>query len=445
MLGTGVSAITFLTHPAKSYADNWVFNVQNFMAIISVIVTVTIFVPFFRRLRITTAYEYLEMRFNLATRMFCSISYVFSQFGRVGIVLFIPALALSAVTGFNIYACILFMGLLATFYTVLGGMEAVVWTDVMQVIILFGGAILCLIILLTDISGGVTEVITVGMEYDKFSMGSLSFDITTDTLWIMIAGQFFFAFLGVSDQTGVQRLLITKDEREARKSVWIWYIIVLFTGIIFYGLGTTLFVYYRANPLELNPTLQNDSILPWFIATKIPAGVAGLIVSAIFAASMSSVDSSMNSVATVAVVDYYRRFHRNAKEKHALIIARVVTLLMGIIAITIALVMAAYKEQIKSLLEFYWELHALLVATAAGIFLLGMLTKRANGKGAIVGAIAGSLALFLVKVYTPVHFLLYTAIGIVVGMAAGYLVSLLTGRPPEAKVEKLTIYTMKKD
>jgi len=423
ILGTQLSAITFLAAPAKTYAENWVYFLVNMTILAVAPVVVHYYLPFFRRLQITSAYEYLEQRFNVAVRLFGSIAFILFQLGRIGIVLFLPAIALAATTGINVYVAILAMGLLSTLYTVLGGMEAVVWTDVSQVIILIGGALLSLVIILLDIDGGAGAMFSTGLAEGKFHMFNWTWDWTTDAVWVVVVGNIFANLIPyTSDQAVVQRYLTTPSEKQAAKAIWTNALLTLPVTILFFALGTALYVFYQNHPAQLDPTIQTDAILPLFIVQELPRGLGGLVVAGIFAASMSSLDSSLNSISAVVITDGYRRFARRVREVTALRLARWLTFGFGVLGTAIAVAMAA--SGVKSLLDLFREILGLFGGSLAGLFMLGIFTQRANGRGALTGAVASAAVLYFVKAHTGMHFFLYAFVGVSTCVAVGYVASL---------------------
>ena len=262
-----------------------------------------VIVPLIRRLNLTTTYEYLEMRFHPSIRIMGSLLNITYQLGaRMSVVLFLPALALSAVTGVDVVTSIVFMGVIATAYTVLGGIKAVIWTDVVQVVVLLGGAFLCLFIIVGGIDGGLGELMAVASTDDKMHMFDWRFDLTIPTIWLFLILETAGTLTWPKDQVMMQRVLSTKTPKEAGMSVWTLAAIVVPGSLLFFSLGTALYAFYKLNPDHLSPLLNLDATLPFFIAAELPVGVAGLIIAALFAASMSSLDSSMNSVSTLVVV-----------------------------------------------------------------------------------------------------------------------------------------------
>lgn len=438
--GTVLSAITFLSVPATAFSTDWVYFVGAVTILLMGPLVVYVYLPFFRRLNITSAYEYLELRFNLAARLFGSASFVFFQLGRVGIVLFLPALALSAASGLDIRLSIICMGVLCTIYTVLGGIEAVIWTDVLQVVVLLGGAILCLATVVGSVEGGFGAVWSTAIADDKFRLANWTWDYTAAAFWVVCLGRTLENVIPyTTDQTVVQRYLTTSTEKEAARSVWLGTIISFPSAFIFFGLGTALYAYYKMHPEGLDPSIQNDAIVPLFVVQNLPAGVSGLIIAAVFAASMSSMDSSLNSVATVVVTDFYRRFRSGVTETAALRLARWITVALGIIGTGGALLLAGFE--VKSLWEYYMMLIGLFGGGLAGLFALGIFSRRATGTGALIGAGVAAFVLTLVQYYQPVSFLLYSSIGIVCCMVCGYLASLVLPASPK-DLAGLTWYTL---
>ena len=330
IFGTQLSSISFMAVPAKVYATDWVYFLLQMTIVMIAFPVVFLYLPYFRRVRMTSAYELLESRFNLPVRLYASLSFVLYQLGRMAIVLFLPAIALSTVTGISVYSCILLMGALATLYTVLGGIKAVIWTDVLQVFVLYGGALLSLVILVSSMDGGLSGIVSTGLEYDKFHMFNWTWDWTTTAVWVVLVGNLFMNLVPyTSDQAVVQRYFTTKDQAAAARSIWTNAILIVPSTLTLFLLGTSLWAFYRDNPEMLNPTLPTDSIFPLFIAQHLPAGIAGLLIAAVFAASMSTLDSSLNSVSAALVTDFFVRFRPDSTERSRLVLARSLTAGLG--------------------------------------------------------------------------------------------------------------------
>jgi len=369
IFGTALSAITFMSFPAKAFMTDWIYSLNNVVPILLVPVVIAFYIPFYRRLRVTTAYEYLDKRFNLPVRLFGSATFILFQLGRMTFVLYLPALALATVTGINVYLCIVLMGLLCTTYTVLGGIEAVIWTDVLQVVILMGAAVLSLVLVAARVEGGFGEVVRTAAGDGKLRTVSLTWDITAAGLWVIVLGNLFGALMPyTADQTVVQRYLATRDEESAGRALWVSALGGIPIALLFYGLGTALYVFYKAHPAELHPGVAPKAIYPLFIVQQMPPGVCGLVVAGIFAAAMSSVDSSMNSVATAMVTDFYRRFRPEAADPHCLKLARGVTVALGVLGIGLASVVAGMGLQ--DILDAYMAVFGLFGGGLAALFVL---------------------------------------------------------------------------
>jgi len=322
----------------------------------------------------------------------------------------------------------------------MGGIEAVIWTDVMQVIILIGGIILCLILISFDLEGGMKEIIDVGRQNEKFEILNMAFDFKQPTFWVVVLSGFFSQLIVYStDQSMVQRYLTTKDVQGAKRSVWTSTLVSLSIGWIFFLVGTALYAFYKAHPQELLPAMQStDAIFPWYIFSQLPDGVNGLLIAGIFAAAMSSLSSSMNSAATAYTVDFHGFFNLKGND---LFVGRMSTLVIGVVGISIALMFATMN--IKSVWDEFLKIIGLVTGGLGGVFLLGIISSRANGIGALAGLLGSAIIQFLVANYQPVHFLLYTATGFISCLIIGYLVSLIF--PNHTKpIEGLTIYTLER-
>ncbi len=443
IFGTALSAITFMAIPAKAYATDWSYLLFNAGIVLVAPIIILLFIPFYRKLNITTAYEYLEQRFNVTTRVLTSVAFILFQVGRMGVVLFLPSIALNVVTGIDIFLAITMMGVFSLAYTMMGGIEAVVWTDALQVVVLLGGAVLAVILISFHVESGFTEIIARGAGDGKFHLGDTGLDFKNPTLiTVLVATMFTNLTTYGTDQTIVQRYLTTSTEKNARKSVMTNALLTIPASLIFFFVGTALYVFFKDNPLLLNPAIPDpDAIFPWYIFTQMPPGVSGLLLAGIFAAAMSTLSSSMNSSATAYMVDIHYRFGFSEDIK-GLRLPRIATLVLGLAGILFALFMATWD--IKSLWDEFQKILGLVLGGLGGLFLLGLLTKRANGAGAIAG-IAGSI---LVQIWLSqgqhVHLLLYAATGFISCFVIGYITSLFTAKYNK-DTDHLTIYELIKN
>ena len=264
IFGTALSAITFMAIPAKAYATDWSYMLFNSGIVLVVPIIVSLFIPFFRQLNVTTAYEYLEARFNPLVRVLCSLAFILFQIGRMGVVLLLPAIALNVVTGFDIFLCISLMGLLSLVYTFMGGIEAVAWTEALQVVVLLGAAITVLVIVCLQLPENFGTVVTSALDAGKFNLGSTDFDLRQPTMWTVLIATFFTNITTYgTDQTIVQRYLTTSSEHEARKGVYVNAALTIPATLLFFLVGTALWAFYRYNPEELSMAIRDsDAILP---------------------------------------------------------------------------------------------------------------------------------------------------------------------------------------
>src|SRR5690606_3670261 len=394
VFGTLLSALTFMAIPAKAFLTDWSYFLLNMAAILIVPVIAFYFIPYFNRLKINTAYEFLESRFNYTARALGSISFILFQIGRVGIILLLPSLAISIVTGIPVEVSIMIMGLLCMVYTAFGGIEAVIWTDVLQVIVLLFGSLLSIfwILFQGDISiGGAYDL---GMKHQKFNIIDWDLDFTSATFWVVMLGGLASALITQgTDQTIVQRYLTSSSVKDAQKTLYTNAVLTLPATIIFFGIGTLLFVFYSKMPEKLPPDIQNnDSLFPWYIVHELPAGVSGLLIAGIFSGAMSSISSSLNSISTAFCNDFYQRIYPRTSDLKLLRIARLITILVGVIGVLFALWMA--NSNIKSLWDQFYKVLGLITGGLGGMFLLGIFTKKANAMGTLSGVIISAIAVW---------------------------------------------------
>jgi len=439
LYATNTSSISFIAIPAKAFETNWQYLTNNLIAVLGLIFVAIWIVPLLRRLDLMSVFSYLETRFHPAIRMLASALCIVMQIGsRMSVILFLPALAISTITGLDVAWSIMLMGIFTIIYTTMGGMKAVIWTDFVQVFVMFGGAIFAIGFILYQINGGVPEFIAAAASENKTQLFDFSFDLTKATVWGFIFLVLFDVVLTFpKDQVLMQRVLSTKSDKEAGRSVWTFAAMMIPGGFIFYGIGTALWVYYRDNPERLNPLLPIDATFPLFIAAELPAGVTGLIIAGIFAAAMSTLSSIINSVSTLASVDFYEKLKKDVTPKQSVRFAEWIGVLVGLIAIGIALVMSRYD--IHSLFDVSIELAGLLGGGFAGAYTLGMFTRRANSQGVAIG-VAGSIALTLLCWSMDlVHPYFYLAISIFLCIVIGYVASLFFPAPSRS-LKGLTIY-----
>ena len=395
IFGTYLSSNTFIGVPGKAYGENWNGFVFSLSLPFAAWVAVKWFVPFYRRTGEISAYHHLEKRFGPWARTYALGCYLLTQLARVGTILFGVSLGLSALTGWSVPVIIIAGGVAVTAYTLLGGIAAVIWTDVIQSLVLLVGALVIAGLLLANHPHGPGEALHIAANEGKFSLGSFGLDLTQSTFWVVFLYGVFINLnnFGI-DQSFVQRYHAARDEKAAARSVWTGALLYVPVAALFFLIGSLLFSYYHASPELLKPLVAQypdghaDKVLPHFIATQLPPGAAGLLIAAIFAAAMSSIDTSLNSAATVTLKDFVQRhLNRGQTESDALRILRTATLVWGVLGTGVALAMIGQK----SLLDAWWKLSGIFAGGMLGLFLLGLISRRANNAGALAGVIVGVL------------------------------------------------------
>lgn len=444
LYAANTSSISFIAIPAKAFETNWQYLTNNLVAVLGLMFVATWIVPLLRRLDLMSVFSYLETRFHPAIRMLASALCIVMQVGsRMSVVLFLPALAIATITGIPVEWSILMMGGFTIIYTAMGGMKAVIWTDFVQVIVKMGGAVFAILFVIWTLKGGFGEFVDVAREADKTNLFDFSFDLTKATVWGFIFLVLFDVVLTFpKDQVLMQRTLSTASDKEAGRSIWAFALIMIPGGFIFYSIGTALYVYYKANPERLNPLLPIDATFPLFIAAELPVGVTGLIIAGIFAAAMATLSSIMNSVATLASVDFYEKLAKNPTPKKSVLFAEIATVVTGLAGIGVAMLLSRFD--IHSLFDVSIELAGLLGGGFAGAYTLGMFTRRANSAGVAIG-VASSIALTMIAwSMSLVHPYFYLAISIMLCIVIGYLASLLFPAPTRS-LDGLTIYRDRPD
>jgi SSS family solute:Na+ symporter len=398
IFGTYVSSISFLANPGKSYADNWNPWVFSLSLPLAVWIAAKWFVPFYRKHGHISAYAHLEERFGVWARNYAGICYLLTQLARMATILYLVALALQPLTGWDVRTIIFVTGILVTLYTILGGIEAVIWTDVMQSMVLTAGALICVGLILIGMPEGPGQVFTIAAEHDKFSLGEFGSSLATPTFWVVLTFGFVINLQNFGiDQSYVQRYHAARDEKAAQRSVWMAALLYIpISGLLLF-VGTGLFAFYTAQPELLPEGIAADAVFPHFIATELPPGATGLLVAAIFAAAMSSVDTSLNSASTLILEDVYKRyFDPGATEHRSMAVLYGATLVLGVGGTGFAIAMI----DVKAALDAWWNLSGIFAGGIVGLFLLGMIARSPNAWPAIFGVICG-LGVILWMTFSP--------------------------------------------
>src|SRR4051794_26286818 len=282
LLATIISSVTFIAYPGTGYSSNWLLLVQGLMVPVVLITMIWWVVPTYRRLIRISAYEYFEVRFSYGSRLYASLSFTVIQSTRLGTVVYLLSLALSKMTGWDIYAVVFGVGAATIFYTLVGGIDAVVWTDVVQGLLFLAGGLLCVGILLFRPPGGPSAVISLAAHNGKFSVGPYNWDFTKQTFWVLaINGVFYAVQKYTTDQSIVQRFILSKDDRDAVRATLLGVLLCVPTWALFMFIGTCLWSFYRLTSFPLPPNIKADAVFPWFITTQLPPGAVGLVLAAI--------------------------------------------------------------------------------------------------------------------------------------------------------------------
>jgi SSS family solute:Na+ symporter len=428
IFGTYLSSNTFIGVPGKAYGTNWNYFVFSLSLPIAAVIAVRFFVPFYRRSGEISAYHHLEIRFGGWARSLAMICYLLTQLVRMGSIMFGVALGLNALVGWDMATIIVATGALVTLYTLLGGIEAVIWTDVAQSIVLMIGAAAVTLLLVFGMPGGPREIFEVALEQGKFSLGGFGPSLAESTFWVVLVYGVIINLnnFGI-DQSFVQRYHTARSDREAARSVWLGALLYLPVSLVFFFIGTSLFAYYQSPPnkemldevkrrvaaeqlakqgvapdradyrarlIETVEELQSkdigDKVLPHFVVKKLPPGMAGLLLAAIFAAAMSSIDTSLNSSATILLSDFYKRyFRKNPSERESMRVLYAATLAWGALGTGVAVALIG----VESILEAWWILSGLFVGGMLGLFLLGLIARRAQSPAAATGVTVGFLVI----------------------------------------------------
>lgn len=442
MFATGASSISFMAIPAQAFRTNLVWLTPTLFIIPLAILQAYVIYPVLRRLNLTSTYEYLERRYHPALRYVASAQMiVFQLIGRMSVVMLLPSLAISAVTGLPVLTSVLVMGLLTTVYTAFGGFEAVIWTDFSQGALMLFGGVLMIVLAINGLPGGMGEFIEAGKACSKFDWVIWKWDYTAPMIWIFGLQLLLANLAFAADQPVVQRVYAT-PLKDMRKLAGMFAFCSIAIACIVSFAGIAIFAYFRAHPELMDPGMSNDQVVPLYVVQRLPAGWAGLIIAALFAASMSTLSSSMNSVATVSCEDFYRKFFPKTSDKQRLRFMQIASLVVGAVGTGAAAYMATMN--ISSMFETWNVAIALLGGGFIGIYILGMFTRRSNAAGAITGALSSIVVTLLVKQYSPLHWLFYTPIAVVSCMAIGFVVSLVTGGNRKS-LEGLTVFDMRRD
>jgi len=456
MLGTAISSVTFLAYPGSAYDRDWSLLVPGLTLPVAAAFGIAFFIPFYRKAMLVSAYQYLERRFGTPARLYGCMVFSIASIWRMAIILYLVSVALQIFlvgsTGWDLQTIIIVAGIIVAVYTVVGGIEAVIWTDVIQTIVLYLGGLITIAVVFWRLPDGAMQVFQEGVAAKKFNLhASLDWSLCKLTLWVLV----IHGLVGnlhefASDQGKVQRYCAPKTTRSAQWGAWICGLGCIPVWSTFMFVGTCLFVYYRAFPGLLAEGLRADQVFPYFMLHDMPPFLGGLVVAAVMAAAMSSIDSSMNATATILTKDIYENLYfTNKTDKHYLWSARIIATLLGAGMIYGALLLTHAREE--AILEMGLIIGAITGGGLGGFVFLGFFSTRANGKGAAIGVLIALLVIVYLTLgtagYLPenwaagYHPLLIGVFGNLYALFVGYMASFYFKRPTREELKNLTYWT----
>ena len=443
IVATETSTITFISVPGIAFArgGNFTFLQLVFGYLIGRIVVSVLFIPLYFTGDLVTVYQLLQQRFGWRVRALAASLFMIMRTIGDGVRLLLTAFVLAAVYGSVagvsadsvITACVVGIGIVMIIFTFYGGMEAVVWIEVVQLGIYIFGALAAAIVLTKGIPGGLSAAIDIGQQYGKFHLFDFTLTATkTFTFWAgIIGGCFLTMSTHGTDQYLVQRYLCTDRPRSAALALLSSGAVVLAQFIGFLFIGVLLFAFYHPYTLPTYasgpasaPFLAPDQVFPDFITRHLPSGLSGLVVAAIFAAAMSS---SLNSIAAAFVADLYKPFRSNAGDRHYLNVSRIVTIAAGIAQIGVGL---AVRHKSESALSTALSVASLINGPILGVFLLGS-ARRGGPRSALTGMSCGLAAVLLLRFGTAVAWPWFTVVGALVTLAVGAAAASLDRAEPQ--------------
>lgn len=388
IFATFVSSISYLALPGQAYLTNWNAFAFSLSIPFASYMAVRFFVPLYRSVNSPSAYTYLERRFGPWAKVYVSVMYLLTQLMRAGTILFLLGILLHALLDWNIMTIIIVTGFSVMVYSLLGGIQAVVWTDAIQAIILIVGAIVCIATLVFSMPEGPEQLFEIAASNDKFSLGSFSTDLTSSTFWVVLIYGIFINLQNYGiDQNYIQRYMTSSSEKEAKKSALYGGLLYVPVSAMFLFIGSALFSYYTANPGLVEPDIQADQVFPQFIVNQLPVGLTGFLIASVFAAGMSTISTSINSSATVILTDFFKINHDGdtADDTRSMRILYLASFIFSAFAIAIAIAMI----NVQSALDAWWKLASIFSGGMLGLFLLGYTSKKLNSFSALIGVVAG--------------------------------------------------------
>ncbi|MBR6251937.1 MAG: hypothetical protein IKR17_12215, partial [Bacteroidales bacterium] len=359
-------------------------------------------IPLFRRMIHLSTYEYFELRFGPFARIYSSVAFIFNHLSRSGTILYLLGLAIATFFAeADVRMIITVVGFVVIFMTFLGGMEAIVWMDVVQGVLLIVGGIITIIMIYLNSGSDMLPMIADAVKSDKIGFGPYDFDLCRLTFWVMVFNGIFYAVqMYGTDQSMVQRYLTASTDAKAKRATYLGIFLSIPTWALFMFIGTSLYLFYKSQQGALPADISSDAVFPYFIATQMPVGVTGLVIAALVAGAISSLDSDINCISAIVVQDFYKKLRPRANDHRQLRIGRMSAIVVGLLSVIIALVYVQSSTQ--GTLSTLFALYAIFSAGIIGMFLLGIFSRRANWQGLYIG-IAVSIIFSAYAVLTTTH------------------------------------------
>ncbi len=390
LLATIITSVTFIAYPGAAYAGNWNLLVPGIFFLLVIAAIGPAIVPFFRHAVSMSVYEYFGQRFGRGVRLYAAFAFALGHFSKMGFVFYLLALSVSGITGWPIAAVILGLGGITILYTLIGGLEAVIWTDVLQGFVLWTGVVVTIALLLFSPRVHPAAMFHLIAAAHKTSLGSFRFNLALPTFWTLaLYGLFFYLQKFTADQTVVQRYLAARTDRQALRGAMLGAALCLPAWTAFMLIGTLLWAFYRLTALALPASITRpDQVFPHFMVTQMPLGVAGLFLAALFGAAMSMLASDLNCLAVILVHDVFETFVPGRPDYTLLRLGKLAVGLCGVLAMAVALRLAHTQG---SALALYYTITAIVAGGLAGLFLLAFLLPSATRAAARIGIAANLL------------------------------------------------------
>ena len=418
IFATYVSSISYLGYPGKAFSGDWNAFVFSLSIPIASYFAARYFVPFYRSQDSISAYSFLENRFGPWARIYTSSCYLLTQIARTGSILYLLALPMNVLLGWNIQTIIIVTSVAIVLYSMLGGMKAVIWTEAIQGIILIGGALVCMFILLFDMPEGPAQTFSIAMEDGKFSLGSFGSSLSESTFWVcLIYGVFTNLQNYGIDQSYVQRYHTAKNEKEAKFSALFGGYLFIPVSAVFFMIGTGLYAFYKVHPGVLPDGVGADYVFPFFIVNELPVGLTGLLIASIFAAGMSTIATSVTSSSTIILTDYYQRFRKHAGNRERMLVLKLSSVGVGVAGILVAFAFMS----VQSALDAWWALASIFSGGMLGLFLLGYISRKARNFDAVLGVVCGVILVCWIVISPFVHANLAIVFGTLLIFLVGFL------------------------